>query len=224
MFSAKAILFDLDGTLVDSFPDIANSANLMLDKLGLPRASDHELGLWVGNGAPKLVKRALTGDVDGEPNDELLAQALPLFYDLYEQNLWQHSMLYSGVIETLERFLARGFSMACVTNKPIRHTLLLLEQTGLSRFFRYTIGGDSLPKRKPEPDQLMHAAALMNLKASDCVMVGDSVNDIVAAQAATMPVLCLTYGYNQGADLAASAPDVLVDRFSDLADLITNDN
>ena len=106
--------------------------------------------------------------------------------------------------------------MACVTNKPMRHTRLLLDACELSRFFCVTVGGDSLPQRKPDPAQLLYAAEQLKVASKDCVMVGDSINDIVAAQAAAMPVICLTYGYNQGIDLSTSNPDVLIGHFSQI--------
>lgn len=221
MYEAEGLLFDLDGTLVDSVPDIANAANLMLEQLGLSTAADQDLRNWVGNGAPRLVKRALTGEVDGEPDAALFAQALPLFFDLYAEHVYVHSTLYPGVMETLEHFEQEGFAMGCVTNKPTRHTVSLLENAGLSRFFGSIIAGDTLAAHKPDAAPLLHAADQLGIAHTDCIMIGDSVNDILAGQAARMPVFCLTYGYNQGRDLGASNPDALVDHFFDLPDLIT---
>ncbi len=218
LISARAALFDLDGTLVDSVPDIAEAANLALDKLGLPRRADEDLRRWVGNGSPTLIKRALTGEVDGEPDPKLLEHALGLFFDLYAEHVWVKSRLYEGVAETLQTLVSLGYAMACVTNKPMRHTRLLLDACDLSRFFCVTVGGDSLPQRKPDPAQLFHAAKQLNVSANDCVMVGDSINDIAAAQAASIPVICLTYGYNQGIDLSTSNPDVLIDHFFQIPD------
>ncbi|MGI9291834.1 MAG: phosphoglycolate phosphatase [Gammaproteobacteria bacterium] len=219
-YQAEGLLFDLDGTLVDSVPDIANAANLMLEQLGLARADDRDLRNWVGNGAPRLVKRALTGSVDGEPDSVLFEQALPLFFDLYAEHVFVYSTLYPGVLETLEHFEREGFVMGCVTNKPTRHTVSLLEVAGLSGFFTSTVAGDTLDTHKPDAGPLLHAADQMEVPAESCIMIGDSVNDILAGKAASMPVFCLTYGYNQGLDLGASHPDALVDCFSDLSDLV----
>ncbi len=218
LIPARAALFDLDGTLVDSVPDIAEAANLTMDALNLPRRNDADLSRWVGNGSPTLMKRALTGEVDGEPDPSLLTRALEIFFDLYAENIWVKSRLYDDVKGTLHGLVQRGFAMACVTNKPMRHTRLLLEACDLSQFFCVTVGGDSLPKRKPDPAQLLFAAEQLQVAADECVMVGDSINDIAAAQAAPMPVICLSYGYNQGIDLSLSHPDVLIDRFDQIPD------
>lgn len=220
LYQAQGLLFDLDGTLVDSVPDIANAANLMLEQLGLARADDQDLRKWVGNGASRLVKRALTGQVDGEPEAAVFKQALPLFFDLYADNVYVDSTLYPGVIETLEYFEQEGFVMGCVTNKPFRHTVSLLEDAGLARFFSSIVAGDTLTTQKPHAQPLLHAAEQLGVSAQNCIMIGDSVNDILAGQAASMPVFCLTYGYNQGLHLGAKNPDVLVDHFSDLTGLV----
>ena len=135
LIQARAALFDLDGTLVDSVPDIAEAANLTMDALSLPRKQDADLRKWVGNGSPTLMKRALTGKVDGEPEPALLQEALALFFDLYAENVWVKSRLYDGVTATLRSLVEQGFAMACVTNKPMRHTKLLLDACDLSQFF-----------------------------------------------------------------------------------------
>ncbi len=220
-YQADGLLFDLDGTLVDSVPDIANAANLMLDQLGLARADDQDLRKWVGNGAPRLVKRALTKEVDGEPEEKLYELALPLFFDLYAEHVYVHSTLYPGVVEALQHFAEEGFVMGCVTNKPTRHTVSLLENAGLSAFFESIVAGDTLNSNKPDAEPLLYAARQLGVTDSNCIMIGDSVNDILAGQAAGMPVICLTYGYNQGVDLGTRNPDALVDHFSDLPGLIT---
>lgn len=221
LYQAQGLLFDLDGTLVDSVPDIANAANMMLEQLGLARADDQDLRKWVGNGAPRLVKRALTGHIDGEPEATIFEQALPLFFDLYADHVYVDSALYPGVLETLEYFKQQGFVMGCVTNKPSRHTVSLLEDAGLSQFFSSIVAGDTLPTHKPDAEPLLHAAQQLGVPAQSCIMIGDSVNDILAGQAASMPVFCLTYGYNQGLNLGAKNPDALVDHFSDLTGLVT---
>lgn len=215
---ARTLMFDLDGTLIDTVPDIAAAANRAMRALGLTQRPLEDLRRWIGNGSHKLIKRTITGEWDGEPDPALFDQALALFFDLYAEHIWEESRFYPGVEDTVARFHDEGFSLACVTNKPLRHTALLLEVSGLSHHIPLWVGGDSLPVRKPEPDQLLHAAERLGSAAEDCVMVGDSVNDILAARAAGMPVICLTYGYNQGVDLSTKDPDRLLDRFADLAD------
>ena len=220
MLFAKGLLFDLDGTLAESFPDIAHAVNLTLKELGRNEAPEEKIRHWVGNGSPTLMKRALTGEMDGEPDAELFSQAMPQFFENYAEYAWHKSFLYEGVIETLDHFRSAGFAMACVTNKPARHTALVLEQSGLGQYFSCFVGGDSLATRKPDPEPLYHAAREINADPSQCVMVGDSLSDILAAKSAAMPVLCLTYGYNQGLDLGSYDPDQMVDHFADLTSLV----
>ena len=215
-FAAGALLFDLDGTLIDTVPDIAAAANRAMASLGLPQRPEDDLRRWVGNGSRKLMQRAITGEWEGEPDEALLSQALESFFDQYADHVWEQSRIYPGVESTLQEFHDLGFGMACVTNKPERHTALLLEACDLSRYLSIRVGGDTLKVRKPDPGPLLHAAAELGQRPRNCIMIGDSVNDILAGQAAGMPVLCLTYGYNQGLDLAACGPDRLVDHFFDL--------
>ena len=218
--SAAGLIFDLDGTLIDSVPDIGRASNRMLEQLGLPRASMSTLRTWVGNGAARLVKRALTGEVNGEPDEALFNQALPLFFDLYAQEVFVESRIYRGVLDTLDKFSIAGIAMACVTNKPARHTLPLLDQAGLSGYFDCVVAGDSLAQKKPDPAPLQFACEQLKLAVKDCIMIGDSASDIFAAKAAMMPVLCVTYGYNQGLDLSTLQPDALVGEFADLDSMI----
>ncbi len=220
MFPAKGLLFDLDGTLVESFPDIAYAVNLMRNQMGMGDAREKDIRNWVGNGSPKLIERALTGDLDGEPESELLDRGLQMFLDYYAKNIWVNSEIYPGVVATLEQFLNDGFRMACVTNKPSRHTHALLSASGLSPYFTSVVAGDTLAQRKPDPAPLLCAAAELGLSTGQCIMVGDSVNDILAAQAATIPVLCLTYGYNQGLDLSSYHPNAMLDQFAEIGSLV----
>lgn len=206
------------GPLIDTVPDIAAAANRTMRALGLPERPLADLRKWIGNGSHRLIKRTITGQWDGEPDKALFDQALPLFFDLYAEHVWEDSEFYPGVEETVARLSELGYSLACVTNKPLRHTELLLQVSGLARHIPLWVGGDSLPVRKPEPDQLLHAAGQLDCAPTDCVMVGDSVNDILAARAAGMPIICLSYGYNQGVDLSTKNPDRLLDGFAELTD------
>ena len=215
-FAARALLFDLDGTLIDTVPDIAAAANQAMRIMGRPERPIKNLRRWIGNGSRKFLQRTLTGEWNGEPEEALLEEALAHFFDQYAEHVWEQSRLYPGVEDTLSAFHEEGFAMACVTNKPGRHTALLLEASGLSCYLSRWIGGDTIDVRKPDPGPLIQAASDLGCAPAESVMIGDSVNDILAGQAAGMPVLCLTYGYNQGLDLAASGPDRLVDHFFDL--------
>ena len=220
MYQARGLLFDLDGTLVDSVPDIAAAANAMQRALGLPERPEAAIRGYVGNGAATMVGRTLTGDHDGQPDPDLMARAVPLFYDLYAEINGQKTRLYPGVLETLQQFADLGFALACVTNKPERHTGPLLDTLGLSPLFGSVVAGDTLPVRKPDPAPLFHAADVLGIPAGECIMVGDSMSDLRAGKAAAMVTLCLGYGYNQGADLAAAGADRMLDDFRGLASLI----
>lgn len=215
----QLILFDLDGTLVDSVGDLAWCCNGMLQQLQRPVRSTERITTWVGNGVERLVKRALTDDMDAEPEPALLQQALQKFNALYADNISQHSELYPGVVETLQRLQQATPRIACVTNKDERFALPLLEQLGILSYFELLVGGDTTARKKPDPMQLNHAAAHFGIKPSDCLMVGDSSNDIKAARAAGFQVVAVPYGYNHGVDIRASHPDMVVDNLMELAEL-----
>ena len=216
--TARTLLFDLDGTLIDTVPDIAAAANRTMRALGLEERPEADLRRWIGNGSDRLLRRTITGEWDGEPDPGLLERALPLFFDLYAEHIWESSRFYPGVEETVAQLHDEGFDLACVTNKPGRHTGLLLDVSGLSRHLSTWVAGDTLEVRKPHPGQLLHAAETLGSDAADCVMIGDSMNDIEAARAAGMRVICLTYGYSQGVDLRTGSPDRLLEDFRALAE------
>lgn len=219
----RGVLFDLDGTLVESLPDIANAINMALQDQGLCAVSNDLVSTWVGNGSAKLIDRAITHLTGNSPSAELSNNVFQRFLVRYAENIYQDSVLYDGVITTLEQLRAAGFAMAVVTNKPHKHSVALLQAIGLSDYFSVVIGGDTLPVRKPDPAQLLLACEKLSLTTGQCVMVGDSQADILAAQAADMPVLCLTYGYNQGVNLASLKPTALLDRFSQVGDKLLCD-
>ncbi len=211
------VLFDLDGTLVDSVPDLAAATDRMLLALGREAAGVERVRTWVGNGAQVLVKRALSGQqavADIEP--ALFEQALQLFLAFYGQATSQASVLYPGVGACLEGLKARGIEMGVVTNKPIRFTRPMLEGFGIAQYFSLVLGGDSLPTRKPDPAMLLHAMAHCRVTPGETLMVGDSSNDVGAARAAGCPVACVPYGYNHGEPIATAQPDLIVARLDQL--------
>ncbi len=214
--AARTLLFDLDGTLADTAPDIAAATNRTLQVLGLSPRLLSDLRQWIGNGSTQLIKRALTGKWDGDPDSLLLRQALITFFDLYADQIWEQSRLFPDVQQTLVQFHDAGLNLSCVTNKPARHTELLLEQSGLSRYLQTWIAGDTLSVRKPDPGPLQYAAELLGSAITECIMIGDSMNDILAAKFAGMSVICLTYGYHQGMNLRSGRPDRILDHFRDL--------
>jgi len=212
----KAVLFDLDGTLVHSAPDLAAAVNCTLSELGRAQESLERVMTWVGNGMARLIKRALTGQMEGEPDNELFEHALALFKKHYAANLSVLTRPYPGTIEALETLRARGFALGCVTNKPAQFTLPLLEQLHLAKYFRFVVSGDTTPVRKPDPAPLHHACEYFGIEVSQATLVGDSANDVGAARAAGMPVICVSYGYNHGRDVRELRPDRVVDSLAEL--------
>lgn len=222
MFKPKMVLIDVDGTLVDSVPDLAFCVDAMMQQLGMPVRGEAAVRQWVGNGVPRLVERALTNDLDGYPDAELLARAMPIFMALYAENTSKRSRLYDGVLEGLD-FLQRcsDLKLGCVTNKAEQFTLPLLTDLGIVDRFEIIISGDSLPEKKPHPMPLLHAAAKLGVKPEDSVMIGDSKSDVKAARSAGFQIICMTYGYNHGEDIRHYSPDAVIDSMKELANLIS---
>jgi phosphoglycolate phosphatase len=210
----KLIMLDLDGTLVDSVPDLTVAVDQMLSAVGKPTAGDAKIRTWVGNGAHALVARALSDAMD-YPKDLQESveyqQAYQLFLDYYEASNGVTACTYPGVKEALARWRQKGIKLAVVTNKPMQFTTPLIEGVGIAHFFDFVSGGDSLTKRKPEPDQLLDIMAKAGASAEDSLMVGDSSNDIDAAHAAGVSALAVPYGYNHGRPVEECNPDQVVD-------------
>ena len=222
----EVILFDLDGTLVDSAPDLALAVNHMLGTLERDTFCPETIRSWVGNGAQTLVKRGLSGSsvIDETIEPELFSEALDIFLGFYARNLCVSTVAYPNVPATLEHLKSADFTLALVTNKPYGFIHPLLEGLGLSELFELCIGGDSLSKRKPDPLPLLHVCETLGVSASRCVMVGDSKNDILAAQAAGMQSIGVSYGYNYGENIAHYNPDSVVDDFGEIAALLGKAN
>ncbi len=219
-FKAGAVVFDLDGTLVHSGPDLAVAANRMLESMGLEQHADEVIFRWLGNGATRLVQRALTGDPNGMPNPELFERGYDLFMRFYGEGLCVKSRPYPHVERVLGELKSEGLRLACLTNKPGEFTGPVLEVLNLDRYFDLVVAGDSLPVKKPDPLPLRHIFRRFGMAVSTGIMVGDSISDIRAAQAAGMPVICVSFGYNQGWDLTKANPDAIIDSFADLTGLI----
>lgn len=212
----RAIAFDLDGTLVDSVPDLAAATNDTLKELKLPQCSEDLVRTWVGNGARVLIARALTHALGRDVTGSMLDDAMPMFMQHYERHLERHSRLYDGVKETLNELSALGFRMAIVTNKPHKFTLPLLKAFGIANHFELILGGDSLARMKPDPLPLTHIMDSWALGPNELLMVGDSRNDILAAKAAGIASFGLTYGYNYGEDIGLSGPDAVCNTFAEI--------
>jgi len=217
---AKAVIFDLDGTLLDTLPDLARAANLMLAELGRPRVDAAQVRAYIGDGAVRLVKRVLTGDWKQEPDSALFDRAMPIFNRHYAEGVALESAPFPGVVEGLEAFRARRFPLACITNKPEMFTLPLLEQTGLAPYFDLVVSGDILPKKKPDPMPVTYACGFFAARPEHVVLIGDSGNDYQAAHAAGCPSLGVSYGYIPGGDVRTIGFDAIVDSFAEALDLL----
>lgn len=206
----RLVAFDLDGTLIDSVPDLAVAVQQALDKLDLPLPTEERVRDWVGNGAPVLVERALTWALGHPPEDDLQARALDAFMEYYAAAPNALTTLYPGVKTALEALHQAGFTFALITNKPERFIKPILEHFGLLEWFSLWVGGDTLAEKKPSPLPLLHIAAACNVAPSECLMVGDSRHDVEAGKAAGFATLALPYGYNHGDPIELSQPDVVL--------------
>jgi len=218
VFPAQVILLDLDGTLVDTAPDLAAAANHVLHKLGREPAAMPVIRGFIGNGVRELMRRALS--LTRAPSEAELDEAMVDFGAYYAAHLTDHSRVYPGVVETLETLRAQGRSLVCITNKAAAFTEPLLDTLGLRPHFDLVLSGDSLPRKKPDPLPLTHAATHFGVQPQAALLVGDSRNDTEAARAAGMPVACVTYGYNGDEPVAALEPDALLDNLRELLDIL----
>ena len=213
-------MIDLDGTLADTIPDLAEAANRMLRELGRPALGTDVLRTFVGKGIPRLVERALAGSLEGQVDEGLLARALPVYERCYAEENGKHTVIFPGVREGLRTLRDMRMPLACVTNKAERFTRALLEQLGLAPSFEQVIAGDTLPQKKPDPQPLLHACRGFGIAPRDMLMIGDSANDVEAARSAGCPVFCVDYGYNEGRDVRELDVDAIVASLIEAARLI----
>jgi phosphoglycolate phosphatase len=214
------VLIDVDGTLVDSVPDLAYCVDEMMKTLDMDVRGENSVRDWVGNGVERLVRRALVNALDGEPDEALFAKAYPIFLELYAANTSKRSLLYPGVKEGLEQLKACGYALGCVTNKAAQFTEPLLADLGIADYFEIIISGDTLAKKKPDPLPLLHAAEFFAVDPTRAMMIGDSVSDVKAARAAGFSIACMSYGYNHGVDIRDASPDAVFDRMDELSALL----
>lgn len=210
------ILIDLDGTLIDSVPDLAYCVDEMMKQLDMPVRGEAAVRNWVGNGVQRLVERALINSVDGMPDQDLMDKAYPIYLELYKDNTSKRSCVYEGVVEGVEWMKAQGYRVACVTNKAEAFTLPLLKDKGLYDYFEVVVSGDTCEEKKPHPMPLLHAAELLGVSPENALMIGDSKSDVKAARAAGFHIFCMTYGYNHGEDIRNYEPDAVLDSFMEL--------
>ena len=215
-----AVAFDLDGTLVDTLPDLHEAANRMLADLGRPAVAESAVRAYVGDGVDRLVKRLLTGDSDGEPDAAWFDRAGSAFRSHYASVLSSASRPFPGVLEGLREMRRRGLRLACITNKPAAFTEPLLRDVGLMSCLDLVLSGDSLPRRKPDPLPLLHCAQVFGVPASRLLMIGDSPNDSRAARAAGCPVFCVPYGYRGTLGVHELDCDAIVPALLDSMNLI----
>lgn len=214
-FPYALVLFDLDGTLVDSAADIAEAVNRTLDELGHAREDEATVRSWIGLGTRVLLDSALrhagsTADVDA---------VMPRLMVHYEDCLLLHARLYPGTVEALDALADAGVAMSMATNKPERMARVLAHAMGIDRYFTHVVGGDTLAERKPHAMPLLHLAALHGVAAADTLMVGDSEADAGAAKAAGMDLVLLRHGYPRDFDLESAGAVAVLDDLSTLPSL-----
>ncbi len=215
----RLVMFDLDGTLMDSVPDLAAAVDKMLMLLGREPAGIERVRDWVGNGSRVLVRRALAGQLDHDGvADELAGEALALFMQAYAGG-HELTAVYPGVRDCLDWLRERRVKLAIITNKPAQFIEPLLEEKGLAGYFDWLVGGDTLPQQKPDPAALFWVMDKAGVAPSESLFVGDSRNDVRAAKAATVRCVALTYGYNHGEPIADEQPALVLD---DLRELVAS--
>lgn len=219
----QLLIFDFDGTLIDSVPDLADAVNDMLSTLGKETYPIDTIRNWVGNGSRMLVERALVGEVEvkeGQLSKDEADHAEHIFFDAYAKTSGAKTVAYPSVKDGLKQLKLAGFTLALVTNKPIRFVPKILESFGWEDLFAEVLGGDSLATKKPDPAPLLQVCQVLNVSTEQAVMVGDSKNDILAGQNANMDTLGLSYGYNYGKDIRDFNPTEAFDDFQSLVDWV----
>ena len=219
-FNPKLIMIDVDGTLVDSVPDLAYCVDELMIAMGRDKWGEAKVRHWVGNGVPKLVERSLTGELEGTVNKDDFDKAYPIFLDLYADNTSGRSSLYDGVREGLDYLKSQDYTLGCVTNKAKQFTHPLLKDLGIFDEFEIVISGDTLEKKKPDPMPLLHAAKHFNIEPKESMMLGDSISDVKASRAAGFEIICMSYGYNHGDDIRDANPDLVIDSMAELKDYL----
>ena len=222
----QLLIFDFDGTLIDSVPDLADATNAMLTTLGKDTYPLDTIRNWVGNGSRMLVERALVGKIE-VLKDELTVEeaehAEQVFFDAYKNLSDSKTVAYPNVDSGLRQLKEAGYTLALVTNKPIRFVPKILESFGWTSLFDMVLGGDSLTTKKPDPAPLLHVCDKLGVMQDKAVMIGDSRNDILAGQNAKIDTLGLSYGYNYGQDIRDLNRTAAFDDFATLVKYLLKD-
>lgn len=217
--AVKAILFDLDGTLIDSAPEIVTAANKTLAELGLAQLQPAQIEAFIGEGRKYLVQGFLTASLGHEGDDELLEKALAVFGKKFEK-IQNNSRLFHDVAEALILLQSQGYRLGCVTNKPSVAARNLIRSRDLHTFFEMVMCGDSLTQRKPDAEQISYICQQLGLQPNEVLMIGDSITDVQAARAAGCYVFSVPYGYNRGLPIARHEVDGEISSLLELLDLI----
>lgn len=214
-----SVLLDLDGTLLNTIPDLTAAVNGMRLEMNLPPLRQDIVSTYVGKGSEILVRRALQDRLQpDEPlEDERLNQGMELFYQYYHTVNGDKTVIYEGVLDGLRSFRDQGVKMAVVTNKPGEFTEPLLVRTGLAGFFEHAVSGDTCARKKPDPMPLQHACRLLDAQPHNTLVIGDSNNDVQAARAADMAVVAVPYGYNEGHGVQNLGADAIVSSIDEAA-------
>jgi len=213
--SLKAVVFDLDGTLIDSAPDLHAAMNVLLNQQNRDGVTLHQVTMMIGDGVPKLVERGFdaTGAI---PNTDIMEQMVARYMEIYDADATTLTTVYPGVMDALQRLQDHGIKLAVCTNKPFAPAEQIIEKFGLSKYITTLIGGDTLPGiRKPDGRHLIAALDALNVKSVHAVMVGDNANDVAVAKNSNVPVIVMSYGYTRtpSAELGA---DITIDGFDEL--------
>ncbi|WP_315044098.1 phosphoglycolate phosphatase [Faucicola mancuniensis] len=216
------LIFDLDGTLIDSVPDIAIAVNQTLSDLQRQNFDENQIRNWVGNGAKVLIQRALTASQSTDVDEIILDNALQRFFYHYAQKTCEKTIPYQGVTDGLNRLKQAGYTLSIVTNKPAQFVPAIVQTLGWQGLFSHILGGDSLPVKKPDPLPLLTTCQTLGFDVADSYMIGDSKNDVLAGKNAGMTTLALSYGYNYGEDIRSFEPDMTFDSFADLTQYLLN--
>lgn len=219
----EGVLFDLDGTLFDTLGDIAAALNAAIETRGWRPFADDEVRRMIGRGSPILIQRAAAArgqSLDSAAEDHLL-QLFFRHYEELEQSGRSSAVPYAGAADTLSRLHRDGVRLGVVTNKQRRFAAALVERRGFGAWIDVIVGGDTCARRKPDPQPLLFACDELQVSCAECLMVGDSGNDVDSARGAGMPVICVSYGYNEGRDPGTLGCDALIDSLADLPALLS---
>ena len=211
----ELLLFDLDGTLVDSATDLYRAMNMSLNTLQLPLVTEHQVRTWIGKGTAVFCQSTLqylTGQVDPAQHQQLL----DTFLDIYNAEPCVDTQPFAGIVDFLEWGMKHNKKMICVTNKPEQPARMIIDALGLNQYFVDVIGGDRFEERKPHPRQLLFCVDHYQLAKEQVLMIGDSSNDVEAARRARVDCIVVSYGYNHGEDIQNCQPQQVVDNLTEL--------